>query len=106
MAPMATRTRVRVGSLPFRLNEFRAKVQFITSAEMPSLIYKAVCATGKVSNTVYIQHAVCEALSRDLGIPLERLLDALPPPRGRAATPFERGKPQLPGPTSTIHEVR
>jgi hypothetical protein len=74
--------------VPFRLDEFRAKIQFITSAEMPSLIYKACLETGKPSNTVYVQHAVCEALSRDLGIPLDDLLDNLPTPRGRSATLF------------------
>lgn len=70
---------------PFRLDEFRAKVQFITSAEMPNMIYRARQVRGLPSNTVYIQHAVAEALSRDLGIPLPRLLDALPTPRGLAA---------------------
>lgn len=71
--------------MPFRLNEFRAKIQFTTSARMPSDIYKACLATGVESNTVYVQRAVCEALSRDLHIPLQDLLDALPPPRSRAA---------------------
>lgn len=71
--------------MPFRLNEFRAKVQFVTSAEMPHLVYKACLATDTESNTVYIQRAVCEALARDLGIPLDDLLNHLPPPRSRAA---------------------
>lgn len=74
--------------MPFRLNEFRAKMQFVTSAEMPSLVYKAVQRTGKPSNTVYIQHAVCEALARDLNIPLEDLLARLPEPKGPASVPF------------------
>lgn len=74
--------------LPFRLDEFRAKIQFVTSAETPALIYKAVCATGKSSNTEYIQHAVCEALSRDLGIPLNDLTSRLPASRGMARVPF------------------
>ena len=74
--------------MPFRLDEFRAKIQFLTSAEMPSLIYKAALATGKPSNTVYIQHAVCEALARDLGLDLETLLSNLPEPRGKAKTLF------------------
>jgi hypothetical protein len=75
---------------------------------MPSLIYKAVLATGKVSNTVYVQHAVCEALSRDLGIPLEELLAELPPPRGKAAHPFgpDRQPIPRPGPANTYEEVR
>jgi hypothetical protein len=74
--------------MPFRLDEFRAKVQFVTSAQTPSLIRRAAEATGRPSNTVYLQHAVCEALSRDLDIPLSDLLDALPPPKGNAAALF------------------
>lgn len=92
--------------MPFRLNEFRAKIQFITSARMPSLIYKAVVKTGKVSNTVYIQHAVCEALSRDLDIPLQELLDELPPARGMAAVPFGPNRTPIPMPTSISETVR
>lgn len=65
--------------MPYNLNEFKAKIQFVTSARTPSLIHKACLATGKVSNTHYIQHAVAEALSRDLGIPLEELVAELPP---------------------------
>lgn len=94
--------------MPFRLDDFRAKIQFITSAEMPSLIYKAVCATGTVSNTVYIQHAVCEALARDLGLDLDDLIARLPPPRGKAAHPFgpDRQPAVRPGPANTFEEVR
>lgn len=69
--------------MPFRLDEFRSKIQFMSSARMPSLIYKASVATECPSNTVYIQRAVCGALSRDLGIPLEDLLAEQPPSRGR-----------------------
>jgi hypothetical protein len=94
--------------MPFRLDDHRAKVQFVTSAEMPSLIYRAVCATDKVSNTQYVQHAVCEALSRDLGIPLEELIARLPPPRGKAAHPFgpDRQPVPRPGAAGTYEEVR
>lgn len=74
--------------MPYDL-EGKAKIQFVTSARMPSLVYKACLVTGHVSNTVYVQHAVCEALSRDLGIPIEELLAELPPPRGSAATLFD-----------------
>lgn len=70
--------------MPFRLDEHRAKMQFVSSARTPSLVYEACLRTGIPSNTVYIQHAVCEALSRDLGIPLQDLLDDLPPPKGSA----------------------
>jgi hypothetical protein len=94
--------------MPHRLNERRAKVQFVTSARMPSDIYKACLATGTVSNTVYIQRAVCEALSRDLGIPLEELLAALPENRGSAVHLFDgsRKAVQRIGPACTVEEVR
>lgn len=85
--------------MPFRLNEFRAKIQFVTSAQMPHLIYKACLATGVESNTVYVQRAVCEALARDLNIPLQDLLDSLPEPRSRAAMLMDRT-------TRPIEEVR
>lgn len=94
--------------MPFRLDETRAKIQFLTSARMPSLIYKACVATGTISNTVYIQHAVCEALSRDLDIPLDTLLGELPPPRGNSATLFggsRRHVKLVPGPGNTVEEV-
>ena len=78
--------------MPFRLDEQRAKIQFVTSARTPSLVTKAAIATGRPSNTVYIQHALCEALSRDLGIPLEDLIEELPPPQGMAAALFGRDR--------------
>lgn len=91
---------------PFRLDEFRAKIQFTTSAEMPSLIYRACIKTNTVSNTRYVQEAVCERLARDLDIPLERLLDRLPPPRGKAAVPFGEDRKPRPGSANTVEEVR
>ena len=75
------------------------------SAQMPSLIYKAAMRTGKVSNTVYIQHAVCEALSRDLGIALDDLLATLPEPRSNAKTLFGPDRRQRPN-GRVIQEVR
>jgi hypothetical protein len=101
--------------MPFRLDEHRAKVQFTTSAAMPYLIYQACLATKVCSNTVYIQHAVCEALSRDLGIPLHLLLTDLPEPRTRSKE--LRPHPRDPaagrlahhafvGPANTVEEVR
>lgn len=63
-------------------NVDKTKIQFITSISMPSRIYKAVVKTGKASQSVYIQHAVCEALARDLDIPIGELLRELPEPRG------------------------
>ena len=70
--------------MPFRLGEMRTKVQFVTFAAMPSLVNAAAKRSGKPSNTVYIQHAVCEALARDLGVPLNTLMEQLPPPKGKA----------------------
>lgn len=75
--------------MPWRLDEFRAKVSFTTSAEMPHLVYRACLATGTVSNTAYYQVAVCERLARDLDIPLDVLLARLPPRRGPAAHVFD-----------------
>lgn len=74
--------------MPYRLDSEgfpgRSKIQFTSSAAMPHLIYQACLATGTVSNTVYCQHAVAEALARDLGMPLADLLADLPAPRGPA----------------------
>ena len=71
---------------PFRIQPYefpnRAKIQFTTSAEMPSMIYRACLVTGTISNTVYCQHALVEALSRDLNLDRAVLLDDLPAPRG------------------------
>lgn len=76
--------------MPFRLDSEgfpgRAKVQFTTNARMPYDIYTACLRTGTVSNTRYIQEAVCARLAADLDLPVQDLLDALPPPRGVAAT--------------------
>lgn len=64
--------------MPHRVDEFRAVMHFMTFARMPSLVRKAAAKKGMPSNTVYVQHAVCEALARDLGLPLQELLDELP----------------------------
>jgi hypothetical protein len=75
--------------VPFRLDsegfDGRAKVQFTTSAAMPTLIYQACLATGTVSNTVYCQHALVQALARDLGLDVADLVADLPQPRGPSA---------------------
>lgn len=75
--------------MPFRVKcdgyPDRTKIQFTTNVEMPAMVYTACLATGVVSNTVYMQRAVCEALARDLGVPVGDLLAKLPPPRGPAA---------------------
>ena len=90
--------------MPFRLNEHRAKVQFLTSAAMPNLIYRACLATETPSNTRYIQEAVCERLSKDLNIPLETLLAQLPPCRGMAGVLHDRPVVRV-GPGNTVEEV-
>jgi hypothetical protein len=108
--------------VPFRLNEFRAKVQFTTAAWMPAKVYKACLATGIVSNTRYYQIAVCEKLSRDLGLPLEELLEGLPESRGPAGHLYDPDEGTMartrpvhedptggvirPGPANTYEEVR
>jgi hypothetical protein len=78
---------------PFRIESVtypgRAKVQFTTSAQMPHLIYQACLRTGVCSNTVYIQHAVVDALARDLGLDREQMIESLPTPRGPAAHLFD-----------------
>jgi hypothetical protein len=63
----------------------RAKIQFTTSAEMPNLIYQACLTTGVLSNTVYCQLALVDALARDLGVDRQTLLAKLPTPRGPSA---------------------
>jgi hypothetical protein len=78
--------------MPFRLNDERAKIQWVTYAEMPHQIYQACLAKGTVSNTRYIQEAVCKALAEDLGIPYTSLLSRLPPSKGNAATLFDKDR--------------
>lgn len=111
--------------MPFRLDhrygEFRAKVQFVTAAWMPHRVYEACKKTGIVSNTRYYQIAVCEKLSRDLGVPLDDLLAELPSSRGPAAHLFDPANPTMGprpiskdpsggvvrvGPANTIEEVK
>jgi hypothetical protein len=87
---------------PFRLDEHRAKIQFLTSARMPSLIYRASVSTGLSSNTEYLQRAVCAAVARDLGLDLDELLSEQPPKRGRAG---EFRDHKMPGPANTVEMV-
>jgi len=56
---------------------------------MPHLIYRACLATGTLSNTVYCQHALVDALARDLGLDRDQLLADLPQGRGPAAHLFD-----------------
>ena len=102
--------------MPFRLDEFRAKVQFITSSDMPMLVYEACVKTGCPSNTVYYQLATCYALSRDLDLDYDSLIAALPPPRGPSGHLFDPHdenhvmsrfwKHTAIGPANTVEEVR
>ena len=69
--------------MPWRMSEGRTCIKFMTYTAMPSQINRASQITDKVSNTEYIQHAICEALARDLNIPLQTLLDRLPPVQPR-----------------------
>lgn len=88
--------------MPYRLNEFRAKIQFIAPAAFPNMIYRACVNTDTVSNTRYIQEAVAKRLSEDLGIPYDDLLDMLPEPRGKAMVRWH-GQVR---PSQTVEEVR
>jgi len=112
--------------MPFRLDEFRAKMQFTTGAWMPHMVYTACVKTGVVSNTRYVQEAVCEKLARDLDLDLKGLLDRLPDCRRQVIDPAERtnarpgnmnalgtpvnrdpsGGRVMVGPANTIEEVR
>lgn len=89
--------------MPFRLDEHRAKIQFLASARLPSLIYKAAIRAELPSNTAYIQRAVCEALARDLGIPLAELVDEQPPVRTKAGQFRDH---RFTGPGNTVEQVR
>lgn len=75
--------------MPMKVDEVRGKVQFATSAEMPWLIYQACLATGTRSNTAYLQRVVSEALARDLGIPVETILERIPTLHGPAGHLFD-----------------
>ena len=102
--------------MTFRINGkwagVRAKMQFTTSASMPYRVYQACLVTGTVSATVYIQHAVAEALARDLNLDLDEVLAELPEPRGPSAhlwDPDEHGMRRMPvriGPGNTVEEVK
>lgn len=70
--------------MPHRLDEHRAKIQFVTFAAMPHMIHTACLSTGTVSATRYIQEAVCAALARDHDLPVQTVLDMLPATRGPA----------------------
>lgn len=66
-----------------QLDESKTRIQFITSAEMPYLIYQACLKTGHPSMTVYCQHAIIDALARDLDLPVDEMVAKLPTNRSR-----------------------
>jgi len=110
--------------MPFRLDPQgfpgRAKIQFTTNAAMPHQIYQACLQTGIISNTVYCQYALVDALARDLKIPRDRLMAELPTPRGPAGhlfnpadgmmrrdiTQMSNGGVLMVGPANTDENVR
>lgn len=65
----------------YKGDEYKGKIQFVTSAEMPYLIYRACVEKGFRSITAYCQHAVIDALVRDLGLDRDTLVSRLPVPR-------------------------
>jgi hypothetical protein len=81
-------------------------MQFVVPARFPNLVYKAAKKRGVVSNTRYLQEALCAALARDLDIPIEQLLLELPPPRGAATRLRKRGKIPDRGRDYVIETVR
>lgn len=88
-------------------NVDKTKMQFITSIKMPRMVYKAVVARGMASQSQYIQHAVCEALARDLDLPLDDLLADLPKARGAKSDVFgglRARKNYYPGSNSNTRE--
>lgn len=97
--------------MPFRLDDFRAKIQFVTSAAMPHMIYRACKATNTVSATVYCQRAIAEALARDLNMDVQVILDGLPTPRGPSGHLFDpdnHGMARYPvriGPGNTVEDI-
>lgn len=77
--------------MTWRLRDDTAKIQFCTGHWMPYRIYEACVATDVVSNSRYIQLALCEKLARDLDLDLDDLIAQLPPPRSKAKHLFVPG---------------
>lgn len=75
-------------------------IQFRCPTDWPNRIYNACVKTQTVSQTRYIQEAVCEKLARDTGQDLDELLDLLPAPRGRAKSLFDASRGRK-APTTT-----
>lgn len=77
--------------MPFRLGPDRKKIQFLTSASMPMMIFRAREPKGE-SQTRYIQIAVAQRLARDLQIPIEDILADLPPTHSERGDKFAKGR--------------
>jgi hypothetical protein len=92
--------------MPFRLNDLRAKIQFVAPASFPNLIYQACLATDTVSNTRYLQEALCDALARDLGLDRDDLMEQLPTPWGPAAVRRPRDGRYVPHPERPREDIR
>lgn len=74
--------------MPFRLDEFRAKIQFVAPANFPVLMTRAALKRDVPSQTRYIQLALCRQLAEDLGLDEGDLINSLPPTRGPATVLF------------------
>lgn len=84
----------------------KGKIQFVTSARMPYLIYQACLRTGHRSISVYCQHALADALARDLDLDREQIVAELPPPRTRSAALMDPASPNSGRTPEVIEEVR
>lgn len=68
--------------MPHRLNDFRARIQIVTSSRSPALVRRAAKKRGFASSTHYLQHVILEAVARDLELDnLDELKAELPPNR-------------------------
>lgn len=88
--------------MPFRTDEHRTTIHFLTFAEMPHLVYEACVATGTPSNTRYVQEAVCAKLAAETDADYDDLVSRLPPTRNR--TGAFNGQRAV-GPANTVEEV-
>jgi hypothetical protein len=75
--------------MPFRLDEFKAKIQFIVPNNFPVLINRAAEEGNIPSQTRYIQLALCRQLAEDLGLNEDELIRSLPPTRTHASVLFD-----------------
>lgn len=75
--------------MPFRLDEFKAKFQFVAPANFPVLVNRAAEKKGIPSQTRYLQLALCRQLAEDLDMDEGELIRSLPPTRGPASVLFD-----------------